>query len=158
MVEREQETINRLCLQIAALRINRSHRLRKIIPFFLEFTISIFLVYAPWHNNRESVLSLKHFVTSMVPYIPNLKSATVVMLFLAGLKSSFAQKIHFDPPWNKPPESAVQFTVYGIDNLPDIYGDINDPQLVVFLGGNQFMVIEDLLAAFKKRHPLGTLY
>lgn len=63
-----------------------------------------------------------------------------------------AQEHRFDPPWNTPPESAVNFTVPGIDNLPDIYGDINDPQLVIFMGGNQFMVLDDLLAAFKKKH------
>jgi molybdate transport system substrate-binding protein len=26
-------------------------------------------------------------------------------------------------------------TVKGVDNMPDIYGDINDPQLVVFMVG-----------------------
>lgn len=59
----------------------------------------------------------------------------------------------FDPPWNKPLDSKLHFTIEGIDNLPDIYGDINDPQLVIFMGGNQFMVLDDLLAAFKKRYP-----
>lgn len=59
----------------------------------------------------------------------------------------------FDPPWNKPIESKLHFTIEGIDNLPDIYGDINDPQLVIFMGGNQFMVLDALLAAFKKKHP-----
>jgi hypothetical protein len=29
-----------------------------------------------------------------------------------------------------------------------LYGDINDPQLVVFMGGNQFMVVDELIAAF----------
>lgn len=64
-----------------------------------------------------------------------------------------AQDHRYDPPWNKPPESAVQFTVPGVDNVPDLYGDINDPQLVIFLGGNPFMLLDDLLAAFKKEHP-----
>ncbi|WP_341839709.1 substrate-binding domain-containing protein [Chitinophaga caseinilytica] len=45
------------------------------------------------------------------------------------------------------------FTVPGVDNVPDLFGDINDPQLVIFFAGNQFMVIDDLLAAFKKAHP-----
>ncbi|WP_316841240.1 substrate-binding domain-containing protein [Pedobacter gandavensis] len=64
-----------------------------------------------------------------------------------------AQEHRFDPPWNTPPESKVQFTVPGIDNVPDLFGDINDPQLVVFFAGNQFMVIDELIAAFKKKHP-----
>lgn len=65
----------------------------------------------------------------------------------------YAQEHRFDPPWNTPPESQVQFTIPGIDNVPDLFGDINDPQLVVFFAGNQFMVIDELLAAFKKKHP-----
>ncbi|WP_419800574.1 molybdate ABC transporter substrate-binding protein [Mucilaginibacter sp.] len=64
-----------------------------------------------------------------------------------------AQDHRFDPPWNKPPESKVMFTVPGVDNVPDLFGDINNPQLVVFFAGNQFMCIDDLLAAFKKQHP-----
>ena len=58
----------------------------------------------------------------------------------------------YDPPWNDPIKAGVSFTVPGIDNVPDLYGDINDPQLVVFMGGNQFMVVGDLLAAFRKQH------
>ncbi len=64
-----------------------------------------------------------------------------------------AQEHRFDPPWNTPPQSNVMFTVPGVDNVPDLFGDINDPQLVVFFAGNQFMCIDDLLAAFKKQHP-----
>jgi len=64
-----------------------------------------------------------------------------------------AQDYRFDPPWNTPPKSEVQFTVPGVDNVPDLFGDINDPQLVVFFAGNQFMVIDELIGAFKKKHP-----
>lgn len=64
-----------------------------------------------------------------------------------------AQDYRYDPPWNTPPESAVNFTIFGVDNMPDLYGDILDPQLVVFFAGNQFMVMDDLLAAFKKEYP-----
>ncbi|MBE7177465.1 MAG: substrate-binding domain-containing protein [Mucilaginibacter polytrichastri] len=66
---------------------------------------------------------------------------------------SAAQEFPFDPPWNTPPESKVQFTVPRIDNVPDLYGDINDPQLVVFFAGNQFMCIGDLMDAFRKAYP-----
>jgi molybdate transport system substrate-binding protein len=64
-----------------------------------------------------------------------------------------AQDFRYDPPWNTPPESKVQFTVPGIDNVPDLFGDINDPQLVIFFAGNQFMCIDELIAAFKKKYP-----
>lgn len=64
-----------------------------------------------------------------------------------------AQEHRFDPPWNTPPQSKVMFTIPGVDNVPDLFGDITDPQLVVFFAGNQFMCIDDLLAAFKKLYP-----
>lgn len=66
---------------------------------------------------------------------------------------TFSQDYRYDPPWNTPPESSVMFTIPGIDNVPDLYGDINDPQLVVFFAGNQFMVIDDLMKAFKMAYP-----
>lgn len=85
------------------------------------------------------------------------------LLFMAAQSNIFAQenKIKpvklkenkYDPPWNKPITSSLHFTIEGVDNLPDIYGDINNPQLVIFMGGNQFMVLDELLAAFKKKHP-----
>ena len=64
-----------------------------------------------------------------------------------------AQEHAFDPPWNAPPANTLNFTVLGVDNVPDIFGDINDPQLVVFMGGNQFMVLDDRIAIFKRSYP-----
>ncbi|MDP2415416.1 substrate-binding domain-containing protein [Daejeonella sp.] len=75
------------------------------------------------------------------------------LTFILMTITAKAQDHRYDPPWNKPPESKVQFTVPGVDNVPDLYGDINNPQLVIFLGGNPFMLLDDLLAAFKKEHP-----
>ncbi|MDR6737678.1 substrate-binding domain-containing protein [Sphingobacterium sp. 2149] len=72
---------------------------------------------------------------------------------LLGAQEIKAQEHRFDPPWNNPPESALNFTVPGIDNIPDLYGDIENPQLTVFFAGNQFMVVDDLLASFKKEYP-----
>lgn len=75
------------------------------------------------------------------------------LTIVAATITAKAQDHRFDPPWNTPPQSKVMFTVPGVDNVPDLFGDINDPQLVVFFAGNQFMCIDDLLAAFKKEHP-----
>lgn len=77
----------------------------------------------------------------------------ILAVFLFNNSTIKAQDHRFDPPWNTPPEAKVQFTIPGIDNIPDIYGDINDPQLVVFFAGNQFMVIDDLMKAFKLKYP-----
>ncbi|MDB5000574.1 MAG: sulfate-binding protein [Mucilaginibacter sp.] len=76
----------------------------------------------------------------------------VIALIVSGIQAK-AQDHRFDPPWNTPPESKVMFTVPGVDNVPDLFGDINDPQLVVFFAGNQFMCIDDLIASFKKEYP-----
>lgn len=80
---------------------------------------------------------------------------TVVLLMSFFVKNSMAQNSdhRFDPPWNKPPQSSVMFTVPGVDNVPDLFGEINDPQLVIFFAGNQFMVVDELINAFKKKYP-----
>lgn len=83
---------------------------------------------------------MKYFVTVLM-----------VTLLLAG--ALHAQDHRFDPPWNTPPAAGVAFTVPGIDNVPDLYGDIIDPQLVIFFAGNQFMVIDSLITDFKKTYP-----
>ncbi|HVY06955.1 MAG TPA: substrate-binding domain-containing protein [Burkholderiales bacterium] len=59
----------------------------------------------------------------------------------------------YDPPWNAPPGDELNFTVPGIDNVPDLQGDVNDPQLTVFFAGNQYMVVRDLVQAFRAAHP-----
>lgn len=83
-----------------------------------------------------------------------MKHFIVLILIFCVLQNTYAQDPHrFDPPWNTPPKSAVEFTIKGINNVPDLYGDIVDPQLVVFFAGNQFMCIDDLLEGFKKKHP-----
>jgi len=81
------------------------------------------------------------------------KILTAGLLINIFIMTVHAQDHRFDPPWNTPPASAVPFTVPGVDNVPDLFGDINNPDLVVFFGGNQFMVIDDLIAAFKKAYP-----
>ncbi|MFS8082212.1 MAG: molybdate ABC transporter substrate-binding protein, partial [Ginsengibacter sp.] len=82
------------------------------------------------------------------------KKTFLVILIILFRLSLRAQDHQFDPPWNTPPESKVMFTIPGVDNVPDLYGDINDPQLVVFFAGNQFMVLDDLMSAFKKEYPM----
>lgn len=81
-----------------------------------------------------------------------MKKIIFISLTIVALSAN-AQNHQFDPPWNPPLPGGVNFTVKGVDNVPDIYGDINDPQLVIFMGGNQFMVLDDLLAAFRKKYP-----
>ena len=83
----------------------------------------------------------------------NIKKYSATMLSFLMVLFSCAQNHQYDPPWNDTLTGGVHFTVKGVDNLPDIWGDISNPQLVVFMGGNQFMVVDDLMAAFKKQYP-----
>jgi len=57
------------------------------------------------------------------------------------------------PPWSQSPSNGFNFTVQQIDNVPDLHGDIVDPQLVVFFAGNQFMATAELMDAFRREHP-----
>ena len=82
-----------------------------------------------------------------------MKKIVAFIIIILAATAAYTQDHRFDPPWNTAPESKVMFTIPGIDNVPDLYGDINDPQLVIFFAGNQFMCIDDLLAAFKKAYP-----
>lgn len=86
----------------------------------------------------------------------NLYFMAVTFCSLAALLFTFstvasAQKVN--PPWSTFPQAGKQFTVRGIDNVPDLHGDINNPDLVVFFAGNQFMVVPDLIKAFKEEYP-----
>ncbi len=58
------------------------------------------------------------------------------------------------PPWEtSEPGPGRRFTVPEVDNASDLFGDIADPDLVVFYGGNQYMVVPELVAAFRREHP-----
>ncbi|HET9097101.1 MAG TPA: substrate-binding domain-containing protein [Candidatus Baltobacteraceae bacterium] len=47
----------------------------------------------------------------------------------------------------------VEFTVPPVDQVLDLHGDPAHAQLVIFLAGNQYMVMPALLDAFRKRYP-----
>jgi ABC-type molybdate transport system substrate-binding protein len=62
------------------------------------------------------------------------------------------------PPWsqgknNPAPEKGYIFQVEDVDNVPDLHGNPNGAQLVLFIGGNQFMVLPELIGGFEKLHP-----
>ncbi len=84
---------------------------------------------------------------STVPYAINI----LFFILFFTLNQTLAQKII--PPWSNFHQEGKIFTVPGVDNVPDLHGDINNPDLVVFFAGNQFMVVPELLKAFKKEYP-----
>jgi molybdate transport system substrate-binding protein len=74
-------------------------------------------------------------------------------LFAIACSAAGATQTDYLPPWNPPPTGGVSFAVPPFDAIADLHGDIVDPQLTVFFAGNQFMVVHDLVEAFKQRHP-----
>ena len=76
-----------------------------------------------------------------------MKSFILIFLTIVAFKAEH-RTINSIHPWNTPPKSSVNFTVAGVDNVPDLFGDINNPQLVVFFGGNQFRVIDKFDSCF----------
>lgn len=62
------------------------------------------------------------------------------------------------PPWSKgandpAAQKGYVFHVSDVDNVPDIHGNPCDAKLVIFIGGNQFFVLPQLVEAFEKQHP-----
>lgn len=74
-------------------------------------------------------------------------------LFVVACSVVHAAQQDYLPPWNPPPTGGVSFAVPPFDAIADLHGDIVDPQLTVFFAGNQFMVVHDLVEAFKQGHP-----
>ena len=62
------------------------------------------------------------------------------------------------PPWqhganNDATNRGFEFTVPQVDDLADFHGDITDPKLVLYVGGNYFFAMAPLVAEFEKEHP-----
>src|SRR5260370_35219263 len=62
------------------------------------------------------------------------------------------------PPWqhgknNDAMNRGLEFTVPQGDDLADFHGDITDPKLVLYVGGNYFFAMAPLVAEFEKEHP-----
>jgi ABC-type molybdate transport system substrate-binding protein len=79
--------------------------------------------------------------------------ALLASLFAVACGSASAGQNDYLPPWNPPPAGGVSFAMPPFDAIADLHGDIADPQLTVFFAGNQFMVVHDLVEAFKQRYP-----
>jgi ABC-type molybdate transport system substrate-binding protein len=61
------------------------------------------------------------------------------------------------PPWSKGSNNPTAdrgyvFQVPDVDNVPDLHGNPEDAKLVLFIGGNQFFVLPELIAAFEREH------
>ena len=83
-----------------------------------------------------------------------MKALAAISLMVASLS---AQPGVF-PPWSKGTnnpalDKGYEFQVPDIDNVADLHGNPNQALLVLFVGGNQFMVMPGLMRAFESEHP-----
>lgn len=76
--------------------------------------------------------------------------------FAAGVCAcAFAQT---SPPWSSGANDPSQpqgyvFRVPDVDNVPDLHGNPCGARLVLFIGGNQFFVLPQLIREFEAQHP-----
>src|SRR5579862_2494297 len=83
------------------------------------------------------------------------RQAILASLITGCAVASSAQTM---PPWSKgandpAAQTGYTFHVADVDNIPDLHGNPEGAQLVLFIGGNQFFVLPELIAAFESRHP-----
>ena len=62
------------------------------------------------------------------------------------------------PPWshgaNNPAlQKGLEFTIPEVDSMPDFHGSVNDPKLVIYVGGNYYFAMAPLVKAFEAEHP-----
>ena len=62
------------------------------------------------------------------------------------------------PPWqhgenNDAINRGLEFTVPEVDVLADFHGDLSNPRLVLYVGGNYFFAMAPLVKAFEDSHP-----
>ncbi len=80
------------------------------------------------------------------------------LAFLLLLVASIDCSCQVMPPWsngaNNPALDKGQILAAAdIDNVPDLHGDPQNAMLVLFIGGNQFFVMPQLVAGFEQQHP-----
>lgn len=88
-------------------------------------------------------------------------AAVLAAIVLLPIATRAADPIPHDsifPPWqhganNDARDRGLSFTVPEIDNLADFHGNLSDPKLVLYVGGNYFFAMAPLTAAFEQQHP-----
>jgi ABC-type molybdate transport system substrate-binding protein len=85
-------------------------------------------------------------------------AVVLVLAAQAAVAQTPAPKGNIFPPWqhganNDALNRGVEFTVPQIDDLADFHGDLTDPKLVLYVGGNYFFAMAPLVQAFEVAHP-----
>jgi len=87
-------------------------------------------------------------------------SWTLLALSGAALAADPAAQPSADifPPWQHGANTdavrrGLEFTVPEIDDLADFHGDLTDPKLILYVGGNYFFAMAPLVQEFERQHP-----
>ncbi|WGD50255.1 substrate-binding domain-containing protein [Bradyrhizobium sp. CB1650] len=88
-------------------------------------------------------------------------ATALAIALLLPLTAQAAERVQPDsifPPWqhgenNDATQRGLAFTVPEVDDLADFHGDVSDPKLVLYVGGNYFFAMAPLIAAFEREHP-----
>ena len=82
--------------------------------------------------------------------------AAALLLPLAVHAQEPVQNNSIFPPWqhgeNNDAQRGLPFTIPQVDDLADFHGDVSDPKLVLYVGGNYFFAMAPLIAAFEQQH------
>ena len=99
------------------------------------------------------------------PILKALLSATFLLAGVAQAATPCGNKIQapqykgeINPPWqhgaNAPATNkGLEFTIPDVDVLADFHGNLDNPKLVIFVGGNYFFAMAPLVAAFEEKYP-----
>jgi ABC-type molybdate transport system substrate-binding protein len=84
--------------------------------------------------------------------------AAAMFLPLAAYSAEPVQHNAIFPPWqhganNDATPRGLSFTVPQVDDLADFHGNVSDPKLVLYVGGNYFFAMAPLVAAFEQQNP-----
>ena len=82
----------------------------------------------------------------------------ITSFIVMGLALNMAAAAQQSPPWsqgknNPAGNKGYVFQVDAVDNVPDLHGNPEGARLVLFIGGNQFMVLPKLIEGFERQHP-----
>ncbi len=85
-------------------------------------------------------------------------SALLMGTLAFGVSPVHASQSEVYPPWshghNNPSRgNGINVTVFDVDNLPDLHGDLSHPKLVLYVGGNYFFAMAPLVESFEKKYP-----
>jgi len=105
-------------------------------------------------------LKLNGFLFGCISCVLLASTATAAESIAKNLPSICAQPRfgeHTLPPWqggtnNDALDRGLLFTIPEVDVLADFHGDITDPKLVIFFGGNYYFATRDLVATFEAAH------